>query len=100
MKRHARRRDANEPDIIEALRAAGASVQQLDGTGVPDLLVGYQGKTYLLEVKEEHGHYMKDHKNVDGLRDTQRTWWARWGGGPLVTVVTAAEALAVIGVAP
>jgi hypothetical protein len=100
MRSYARRRDSNEKAIIEALRAAGASVQQLDEVGVPDLLVGYAGKTWLVEVKDEHGKAEKRSKRTEiGLRDTQEKWWAAWKGGPLVTVCTVEEALAVIGVA-
>ena len=46
--------DANQPEIVEALRSVGASVQSLAqlGGGVPDLLVGINGKNYLLEVKD------------------------------------------------
>lgn len=52
------RRDANQPAIVAALRAAGCSVYDASwvGGGVPDLIVGraHQGKrrTYLLEVKD------------------------------------------------
>jgi hypothetical protein len=51
MRGFARMRDSNEKEIIEALKRAGASVTSLNGTGVPDLLVGYKGATFLLEVK-------------------------------------------------
>lgn len=50
--RTAARRDGNEQEIIRALRAAGYSVQQLSGKGVPDLLVGVGGVNVLLEVKD------------------------------------------------
>lgn len=42
MPNFARMRDKNEAGIVKALEAAGASVTKLNGTGVPDLLVGYQ----------------------------------------------------------
>lgn len=46
--------DANQPDIVKALRKMGAFVQSLAavGDGCPDLLVGFRGKTYLIEVKD------------------------------------------------
>lgn len=50
--RTAARRDGNEREIIKALRAAGYSVQQLSGKGVPDLLVGIGGVNVLLEIKD------------------------------------------------
>ena len=47
-----KRRDAIEPNVIQALRAFGATVIQLSGTApVPDLLVGYRGAWTPMEVK-------------------------------------------------
>jgi len=50
----AARVDDNQSAIVKALRKAGMIVQLLHtvGRGVPDLLVGYQGKNILLEVKD------------------------------------------------
>lgn len=46
---YAKRRDANEPEIVNALEKVGATVYRLH---TPlDLLVGYRRKTYLIEVK-------------------------------------------------
>ena len=50
-----RRRDAAEPAIVEALRATGAIVLQVSGTGLPDLLVSYRGRWTPLEVKTGTG---------------------------------------------
>ena len=47
--RRAARRDLAEPDIVLALLKAGALVEYLDYP--VDLLVRFQGKNYLLEVK-------------------------------------------------
>jgi hypothetical protein len=49
--------DNNQQEIIDALRAVGATVQPLNAVkcGCPDLLVGYRGKNYLMEVKTERG---------------------------------------------
>ena len=49
--------DANQPEIVAALRKIGATVQHLHtvGRGCPDILVGYQGENYLLEIKTEKG---------------------------------------------
>lgn len=46
------RRDANERRVIDALRACGAYVKQINDAGVFDLLVYYRGYTLLLEVKD------------------------------------------------
>lgn len=53
--RQAAKRDANEEQIVAALRAVGASVQHLSAPGVPDLLVGFRDQNYLLEVKQAKG---------------------------------------------
>lgn len=102
MKGFARNRDSNEPEIVEALKAAGASVTRLNETGVPDLLVGFRRRTFLFEVKRggvnkrvlKHGH---DEADERGLARTQQLWWDRWRGVPPMIITTAAEALAAIG---
>jgi Holliday junction resolvase len=52
-----KRTDANQKEIVEALRTAGASVFVVSsvGAGLPDLLVGYRGNNFLLEVKNLAG---------------------------------------------
>ena len=47
--RHAARVDANQQAIVAALRAAGCYVWII---GLPvDLLIGYKGHTFLMEIK-------------------------------------------------
>ena len=48
-----RRVDANQREIVAALRQIGASVCITSslGGGFPDLAVGWRGRTYLMEVK-------------------------------------------------
>jgi Holliday junction resolvase len=50
-----KRRDANEPEIVEALRGIGCQVWQISGRGVPDLLVYREGQYYPMEVKTSVG---------------------------------------------
>lgn len=83
--RQAAKRDANEAEIIKALRQCGISVQPLSTKGVPDLLCGYKGKNYILEVKQERGKLTPD----------QVTWHEKWRGGKPYIVHDIAEALAV-----
>lgn len=54
MTRRAAKADANQPEIVAAFRAMGATVQHLHavGAGCPDLLVGWQGRNLLVEVKD------------------------------------------------
>ena len=63
--RRAARRDANEPEIIAALEAAGATVLQADAV---DLIVGYKGVTLLMEVKTATGRMEPSQKFL------QATW--------------------------
>ena len=49
--------DANQSEIVDALRKAGAVVTCMHqhGQGVPDLLVSFRNIWYLLEVKDRGG---------------------------------------------
>ena len=53
MGRVAAKIDANQPEIVDALRALGCSVQSLAsvGDGCPDLLIGVANVWFLIEVK-------------------------------------------------
>lgn len=57
--------DSTQADIVHALRKIGASVQHLHtvGSGCPDLLVGYMGHNFLLEVKSKGGTLTEDELN-------------------------------------
>ena len=85
----ARKVDANQSEIVEALRAIGASVFLLHavGCGCPDLLVGFQGVNYLMEIK--HGRHAK-------LTPAENRFFDAWDGGAWI-VRTVDEAYAVIG---
>lgn len=93
--RRAAKVDANQEQIVEALRAVGATVQTLAavGKGVPDLLVGYQGKTLLLEVKD--GRRPPSERR---LTEDQLVWHGAWRGGPLAVVDGVDAALRALGV--
>ena len=86
--------DANQNDIVNALRRAGATVQSLaaNGQGVPDLLVGFKGQTFLFEVKDG-----AKPASARKLTPDQVEWHKAWRGGPLVVVESAEQALSVIG---
>ncbi len=49
------KRDTAEKPIVDALRAAGAFVRHIGGTGNPDLLVRYCRRWTPLEVKTGKG---------------------------------------------
>ena len=84
--RRAAKRDANEPEIINALTQAGATVWQLSGAGIPDLLVGFRGTTYLIDVKNLGGRGQR-------LTDDQKTFFEDWRGGKAGIAMTIGEAL-------
>ena len=50
----AKKVDLNQMEIVATLRKIGATVQSLAsvGNGCPDLLVGFRGINYLMEVKD------------------------------------------------
>jgi hypothetical protein len=54
MTRRAAKVDANQPEIVDALRRAGASVRHthMIGAGFPDIAVGYRSQTVLVEIKD------------------------------------------------
>jgi Holliday junction resolvase len=91
--RRASRVDANQDQIVNVLRAYGATVQSLAtvGNGCPDLLVGYQGKTLLMEIKD--GNKMPSKKK---LNDLQTNWHANWRGGALALVDNPESAIRMI----
>ena len=77
------RKDGNHDAIREGLEAVGASVIA-DGPG--DLLAGYRGATYILEVKTAKGR----------VRPSQERFKAGWRGHYAV-VRSVDEALVAIG---
>lgn len=79
--RYAARVDSNQSTIIEALEAAGASVEVL---GLPlDLLVGYRGTWGILEVKASKSAANRKTKT----RERQKAFADRHtNGGPIGTV--------------
>jgi len=91
--RRAAKIDRNQPEIVAALRKAGATVEILSavGKGCPDLLVGFRGVNTLIEVKDWQAS-AKDRT----LNDNQVEWHGGWKG-QVAKVETVDAALAVIG---
>lgn len=92
--RYAAKIDDNQPEIVKALRQAGATVTPTHtaGQGFPDLAVGYRGSTYLIEVKDGAKVASKQKLTV-----AQVEWHAQWRGH-VVVVKDVPEALAVLGI--
>lgn len=85
--------DANQCAIVKAMRKQGAFVQMLSevGHGVPDLLVGYAGKTALVEVKDG-----SKPPSAQALTGDQLAWHGAWRGGTLAIVNDVDGALRVL----
>jgi hypothetical protein len=69
--------DANQDQIVQALRAAGATVQSLArmGKGCPDLLVGFRAMNYLIEIKDG-----RRPPSEIRLTPDQTKWHGEWAG--------------------
>jgi len=79
--RRAARVDANQDQIVSALRAAGAYVWII---GLPvDLLVGYKGHTFLVEIKTD---------SKKRLTKLQADFFENWSGSTYA-VLTAPKRL-------
>ena len=77
------RKDKAEKDIVQVLRDVGASVEYWTKV---DLIVGYRGVNYLIEVKNPG----------DDLRPVQKKWHDNWRGYVMVAH-TPEDALKIIG---
>jgi Holliday junction resolvase len=75
----AKRTDKNQKDIVLALRKMGATVIDLSkvGKGIPDLLVGYNKKTALVEIKSSKNAKLTPH---------QEAFFREWDGGTLARI--------------
>jgi len=73
--------DANQPQIVAAFEAMGATVQHLHdvGRGCPDLLIGYKGRNLLVEVKDG-----KKIPSARKLTERQEKWHREWRGSVVV----------------
>ena len=85
--RYAARVDANQEQIVSALRGAGAYVWII---GLPvDLLVGYKNHTFLVEIKTD---------SRTRLTKLQADFFDNWSGSTLARIDSPEAALRMIGV--
>lgn len=85
--RYAARVDSNQAEIVKALRQVGAYVWIV---GLPvDLLVGYKGHTFLMEIKTN---------SKKRLTDLQSDFFLNWTGGTVCRIDSVDSALRMIGV--
>ena len=89
------KKDANHNIVVEALQKAGAYVIDMShvGKGFPDLIVGFQSQTILMEIKNPKTSYGKK-----GLNKNQQKWKDQWLGGVYCVVDSPDAALRMIGV--
>jgi Holliday junction resolvase len=83
--------DTNHKEIVAALREVGATVVSLASMkhGCPDLLVGYQNETLLMEIK-------KDSKAK--FTPDQLEFMAKWRGGAVSRVDSVDAAIRALGI--
>ena len=93
MPRYAARVDANQPEIVEALRGVGATVAHLHtlGNGVPDICAGYRGVNYLIEIKDG-----RKPPSRQKLTKDEAAFFGDWRG-QVAIASSVDEALAIIG---
>lgn len=84
----AARADSNQAEIVNAFRGQGASVFSLHrvGAGCPDLLVGFAGRTLLVEVKRPAGP--NGGLSRSALTPDQIAFRSAWRGAPVHVVRT------------
>lgn len=84
--------DANQGEVISALRAIGCTVQDLSpmGGGCPDLLVGIFGRNLLIEVKDG-----SKPPSARDLTPQQSIWHNEWKGQKAIAR-NALEAVAIV----
>jgi hypothetical protein len=89
--RRAARRDANEGDIIKALRAEGAYVKVINDEGLFDLLVSHRGETLMIEVKDG-----AKPPSARRLTEAEQKFHDEWPGSDLYIVNSVEEAIALL----
>lgn len=85
------RRDANERKVIDALRACGAYVKQINDEGLADLLIFYRGHTLIFEVKDGDKP-----PSARALTPAEQKFHDEWPGQNLYIVNSEHEALDIL----
>jgi len=85
----AKRTDVNQKEIVHALREHGAVVTDLSGVGkgCPDLLVGFNKTTYLIEIKRD---------SKAKFTPEQLKWYDNWCGGIVARIENVKDAIELI----
>ena len=90
MPSRAKKVDDNQAEIVKALRACGVSIQDTSavGKGFPDLVISYQGRNHLVEIKNPEARGKQNPRQMKFMTE----WNAK-----IHIVTNVSEALAVIG---
>lgn len=85
--------DDNQSEIVKALRSVGCSVAITSGAGdgFPDIVVGFRGFNYLMEIKDGNKP-----PSARKLTSKQRTFHRQWLG-QIRVVHSVEEALSEVG---
>lgn len=69
--------DANQPEIVKALRKIGCTVEILSavGKGCPDIIVGFRNMNIFMEIKDG-----SKPKSARKLTPDQVKWHSEWRG--------------------
>ena len=96
MGRRAAKADDNQPDIVRAFRDAGATVQHLHmvASGCPDILVGFRGVNYAVEIKDG-----AKPPSARKLTPSEQDWHDAWRG-QVAIVESETQALNLLGLVP
>ena len=85
----AKKTDKNQQEIMDAMRKMGASVTDLSkvGKGCPDLLVGINQKTAIVEIKSSSKAKYTSH---------QEKWLETWKGGTVARIDSIESAITLL----
>lgn len=86
------RKDANQTEIVDGLRAVGVKVHVMNQSHVPDLLVGYRGRHFLLFEIKDGGKPPSARK----LRPGQQKFADEWQGYPIYKIESLADAYRIL----
>jgi Holliday junction resolvase len=92
----AKRVDANQTEIVKALRKVGALVAITSslGNGFPDIVVGFRGRVYMIEIKDGRAP-----PSAQKLTEPEREFHSLWAG--YVHVINSIDqALQLLGATP
>ena len=91
--RYGARKDDNQKEIVDGLRAVGVKVHILNQAHIPDLLVGHRFNFYLMEIKNE-----KRKPSERKLRPGQQAFADEWAGYPICKVESLQDAFVTLGI--